>query len=86
MLVSEFGLRPDQIYDLTPRQIQTVYFHARDKDGAIVAPEGAAPPVPADPRGRLEHLLALAPVLGIPADQVKLLKAKLEALNSGNAS
>lgn len=79
------GLTIPAIRDLTPRQIQSIYFHARDQDGAIVVPAGAAP-APADHATRLAQLVALAPMLGVPADQIALLTARLEALTNGDAT
>ncbi|MBP3956330.1 hypothetical protein J8F10_13650 [Gemmata sp. G18] len=43
-LVEKFRLTPAQIGALTDYQIDALYFHARDKTGALVAPEG--PPQP----------------------------------------
>lgn len=83
VLVSEFKLRPWEIADLTPRQVAEVYFHPRDKHGAVQLPEVA--PAEGDPAARLGQLLALAPALGLPAAQVEELKRRLEALTNGDA-
>ncbi|AMV25524.1 hypothetical protein VT84_14090 [Gemmata sp. SH-PL17] len=78
--MSEFKLTLPQICDLTPRQIHDVYFHPRDKDGAI---NGPAAPQAADPRIKLLQLLALAPALGIKPEKVEEIKRRLESLNNG---
>ncbi len=80
--MSEFKVPLGEIYDLSPRQVKEIYFHARDKDGAIQVPEGS-PGIPGDPRARLQQLLAIAPALGVSAEQLDELKRRLEALNSG---
>lgn len=38
LLVKEFHLTLDQIYNLTPRQIQCFYLHPRDSEGALKVP------------------------------------------------
>ena len=77
VLVSEFKLTLPQIYDLTPRQIEEIYFHPRDPDGGIKAPSEAA--VPADPVAKLQQLLGLAAALKLPAEQVEKIKQRIEA-------
>lgn len=41
-LVDHFHLTPAEIGELTDRQIAQLYFHPRDKDGAIRRPESEA--------------------------------------------
>ncbi len=41
-LVYEFKLTLPQIYRLTPRQVNDVYQHPRDKEGSLVVPVTAA--------------------------------------------
>lgn len=79
VLVSEFKLTLDEIYDLTPRQIAEIYFHPRDKHGAIIPPEGDAPP-PVDPVARLEQLLALRDLFKFSDEQAAEIRRRLEAL------
>lgn len=85
VLVSEFGLKPWEIAQLTPRQIHEVYLHPRDADGVIKVPV-AVEKSATDPRARLLQLLALAPVMNLPAEQVAELKRRLEALDNGDAA
>lgn len=57
--MKEFGLKLHEIYELSPRQIAEVYFHPRDKDGAVVVPEPTTPIAPPSGPGRYQQLLEM---------------------------
>lgn len=48
ILIDKFNLRPWEIGRLTPRQVEELYFHPRDKDGQIKI-TGEAQPQGFDP-------------------------------------
>ncbi|VTR93205.1 unnamed protein product [Gemmata massiliana] len=56
-LMEKFRLTPAQIGALTDYQIDSLYFHARDKTGALVPPEG--PPAPAAAPTRADRLATI---------------------------
>lgn len=80
-LVSDFGLRMHEIYDLTPRQIAEVYFHPRTSDGSIKVPEL---PLAAG-ADRLSQLFAFASAVGmtVTPEQRAELTRRLEARPHG---
>ncbi|MBP3956471.1 hypothetical protein J8F10_14415 [Gemmata sp. G18] len=79
--MSEFELTLPEIYDLTARQIHSVYFHPRDKDGVIQGPAPVS--APADDRTKLTQLLAMSQIFHMKPEDVERVKQRLEALNSG---
>lgn len=83
-LASHFGLKLHEIYDLTPRQIEEVYFHPRDQDGEIVVPKPKT--VTANAAARLQQLLDMATAghVKLPPDIKAELKRRLEAELNGN--
>ena len=76
---------PD-IYDLTPRQIQDVYLHPRDDEGAIKMP--APQPAPVDRLAAHYKVLALveAGMAKVTPEQLVELKRRIQELEHGNAS
>ncbi|AWM40307.1 hypothetical protein GobsT_12240 [Gemmata obscuriglobus] len=83
VLVNVHRLRMHEVLDLTPRQVHELYFHPRDRDGAIQLPEGAGDE-PADRTARLAQLIALGPALGVPPEQIEELKRRLGAVTDGD--
>lgn len=62
VLVKEFHLTLDDIYDLTPRQIEDIYLHPRDDEGGIIMPTSAP-----KAKGEADHLAIMQRTLDMIA-------------------
>ena len=83
ILVNDHGRTMEQVYNLTPRQIHELYFHPRDENGGIKLPDLAAE-AEMNPADRLAQLIAMAPNMNDPPEQIEALKRRLEALTNGD--
>lgn len=77
VLTVDCGLTIDEVLDLSPRQINDVYFHDRDERGA---PEVSAPAPATQGGGRLAALLGLieSGVVKATAEQKAELRRRLD--------
>jgi hypothetical protein len=88
LLVKEYHLTLDQIHDLTPRQIEEIYLHPRDDEGAIQMPTSApAAPRPSDHIAILQRTLDLIANGHATADPETLekLKDRIKGLQNGQS-
>jgi hypothetical protein len=82
--VKEFHLTLEEIYALTPRQIQEIYLHPRDEDGVLKAP--APPPkMPPDKLAVYHRLAAMFEMTNKNHPKLPELRRRIQEMEDANA-